>query len=368
MVEQPSLSLNRRSFLKTAAAGTATALAAPALISPARAAEEINIFTWETYHEDAWVAEWSKSTGVKVNVVRTGSVDEMYAQTRSGAVQADILYFDSGSIRRYIQANLIKPMDLAKVPNASNISTGLQFEKRNSVNGKLYALPYNWGTQPLMYDASVATGGTDTWAALWDKKYAGKVSMFDDAYITFPMIALHVGAKDPFNLTDAEFEKCRQALADLRPQVRTIARGFDDAVAIYAAGDAVIGYCQNVSEVFNLDEKGRKYTYSFPKEGTPTWIDNAVLTPKGDRAPVYQFINDNLTPKWQARFIGFSLNNGVLTEKGATDAGVPTDVIKKTNIADQSSLGFWDKMVVFQAPEDIDRRVQMWNDFKAGTL
>ena len=219
-----------------------------------------------------------------------------------------------------------------------------------------------------MFDASVVKGGTDSWACLWDPKYAGKVSLFDDAYVTFPMIALHAGVKDIFNLTDTDFEACRKLLVALRPQVRTIARGFDDAVATFAAGDAVLGYCQNVSEVFNLQSKGQKFEYVFPKEGTPTWIDNALLTPKGNRASVYQFINDNLTPKWQARFINFSLNNGVLTDKEAKEAGLSDDVIDKTNIGDQNTPGFWNKLVVFSAPNDIDRRVQMWNDFKAGTL
>ncbi|MFT7758974.1 UNVERIFIED_CONTAM: hypothetical protein ODX46_23520, partial [Salmonella enterica subsp. enterica serovar Enteritidis] len=66
------LKIGRRGFLAAAAAGTA-ALAAPAFIRDARAASEITIITWETYHEDAWIAEWSKATGVKVNVVRAGS-------------------------------------------------------------------------------------------------------------------------------------------------------------------------------------------------------------------------------------------------------------------------------------------------------
>ncbi len=367
MINSNSSTINRRRFLGTAAAG-AVALAAPALISPAHAADEITIFTWETYHEDAWIAEWTKSTGVKVNVIRTGSIDEMYAQVRSGAVNADILYFDSGNIARFLQANLITSIDPAKVPNAANIAPGLSYEKRNAIGGKLYGLPYNWGTQPLMYDASVVKSGTDSWGCLWDPQFAGKVSLFDDAYVTFPMIALHAGVKDIFNLTDADFETCRKLLVALRPQVRTIARGFDDAVATFAAGDAVIGYCQNVSEVFNLQSKGQKFAYSFPKEGTPTWIDNALLTPRGDRPPVYQFISDNLTPKWQARFINFSLNNGILTDQEASAAGISSDVIHKTNIGDQNTPGFWDKLVIFQSPNEIDRRVQMWNDFKAGTL
>ena len=121
--------------------------------------------------------------------------------------------------------------------------------------------------------------------------------MFDDAYITIPMIALYVGAKDPFNLTEEEFEAVADALRRLRPQVGTIARGFDDATTIYAAGDAVIGYCQNIAIVNDLNGMGKNFGYSFPTEGTPTWIDCSILTPRGERQEVYDFINANLTPR-----------------------------------------------------------------------
>jgi spermidine/putrescine transport system substrate-binding protein len=355
---------SRRSLLKSVGASV---LATPFLATRSLAAEPITIFTWETYHEDAWVNEWSEKNGIPVNVVRTGSVDEMFAQTQSGAIQADVLYFDSGSFKRYKEAGLIAPIDSSKMSNAKNVSAGLKWEERNSLDGEVYGIPYNWGTQPLMFDEG-AMAAPDSWAALWDPANVGRVNMFDDAYITFPMIALSVGAVDPYNLTDAEFDKCREALRTLRPQLRTIARGFNDAEVIYAAGEATIGYCQNISIVFNLQAKGKKFNYSFPKEGTPTWIDNAVLTPRGARDEVYQFLNDNLSPEWQARFISFSFNNGVLTSEVARSAGLADDLLKKTNIIDQENADFWPRMSVFQAPENIDKRLEIWNDFKAGVL
>lgn len=346
-----------------------TSLLALGLPRSARAQTgEITIFTWETYHEDPWIAEYTAKTGVKVNVIRTGSVDEMYAQTRSGAVEADVLYFDTGSVPRYIDGGLIAPFDQSKVPNVSMVSPSMDWEKRLTVGGKLWGVPYNWGTQPLMFNRDVVGADPMSWAALWDPKYAGKVSMFDDAYITFPMIALYAGAADPFNLTDAEFDACAEALRRLRPQVGTIARGFDDATTIYASGDAVIGYCQNIAIVNDLNALGKNFGYSFPDEGTPTWIDCSILTPRGERQEVYDFINANLSRDWQARFIADSLNNGILTAEEAQAAGIPEAALKKTNVLDQATKGFWQKMVVFQPPEDIDRRLQMWNDFKAGTL
>ena len=360
---------DRRGFI-AGMAGTGALSLMPGFVGRARAdTGEITLLTWETYQDDPWLAEYAEKTGVKINAVRAGSIDEMYAQVRSGAIQPDVIYFDTGTAHRFKNADLIVPLDAEKVANKINVSPSMDWQDKCTIDGALYGgIPYNWGNQPLMYNKDATGEEPTTWAALWDPKYQGKVNLFDDGYVTMQMIALYVGAKDPFNLTDEEFDACAEALRKLRPQVGTIARGFDDALTIYASGDAVIGYCQNISIVTNLQGQGRNFAYTFPEEGTPTWIDCSVLTERGNRQEVYDFINASLATDWQARFIEASFNNGILTAEEAESAGVPKETLEKTNILDQSTDGFWEKMVVSQLPEDIDRRIAMWNDFKAGTL
>jgi spermidine/putrescine transport system substrate-binding protein len=363
-----TFNVNRRTFL-TAAAGLGAATLLQIKPRDAFAGEkDITLLTWETYQDDPWIQEYTKKTGVGINAVRSGSIDEMFATVQSGSISPDVIYFDTGTAHRFKNAGLIARFDANQVPNKVNIDATMDWTAKATIDGALYAWPYNWGNQPLMYNADATGGEPQTWDALWDPKYAGKVSLFDDAYVVMQMIALKVKAADPFNLTDAEFEACAEALRTLRPQVNTIARGFDDALTIYASGDAVIGYCQNISIVTKLKSMGKNFAYTFPKEGTPTWIDCAVLTERGQRKEVYDFINETLTPAWQARFIETSGNNGVLSPETAMKAGLSKDVLAKTNILDQTKDGFWQKMVVSKLPEDIDRRVAMWNDFKAGTL
>jgi spermidine/putrescine transport system substrate-binding protein len=327
----------------------------------------ITVLTWETYHDQPWLDEYASSTGVRVEAIAAGSGDEMFARAQSGSVRADIFYFDSGLIQRFVQAELIAPVAADRLTNVGVITPGMDWRQKNTYKGQLYGIPYNWGTQPLMYDASVITTPPDSWAALWDPQYRGKVVLFDAADVTIPMIALYVGAQDAYNLTDEEFDKVRAALRDLRPQVRAVAKGFDDAVNIFAAGDGVIGYCQNISEVTQLNSNGRNFGYTFPKEGTPQWLDNAILSPDGQRQEVYDFIDATLTPQWQARFIQASTNNGILSAAGAREAKVPEETLKKTNILDQEDPAFWQKMRGMVAPESVSRRLEIWNEFKAGT-
>lgn len=327
---------------------------------------KITILTWETYHDKPWLDAYTKATGVTVDAVTVGSGDEMFAKAKSGSVNPDVLYFDSGLIQRFAEAKLIAPMQADRLKNTTVITPGLKWKTKNTFNGALYGVPYNWGTQPLMYDASVIPTPPDSWAALWDPKYKGKVVLFDAADVTIPMVALYVGVKDPYNLTDPEFEKVREALKALRPQVRTIAKGFDDAVNIFASGDGVIGYCQNITEVTQLNTHGKKFAYTFPKEGTPQWQDNSILSTSGQRQEVYDFIDATMTLNWQARFIEASTNNGILSAEEAKAAKVPAAVLKSTNILDQQDPSFWSKMNGLQAPESVAKRLDVWNEFKAG--
>jgi spermidine/putrescine transport system substrate-binding protein len=327
---------------------------------------KITILTWETYQDTPWLDEYKTQSGVQVDAITVGSGDEMFAKAQSGTVQPDIMYFDSGLIPRFVKANLIAPVAMDRLKNTGLITPGLDWKKNNTYDGQVYGVPYNWGTQPLMYNADVITTPPDSWGALWDPAYKGKVVLFDAADVTIPMVALYVGAADPYHLTDEEFEKVREALQRLRPQVRTIAKGFDDAVNIFAAGDGVIGYCQNISEVTALNDAGKNFAYSFPNEGTPSWQDNAIVTAAGQRAEVYDFIDASTAVPWQARFIEASTNNGILSADEAQGAKIPTEVLDATNILDQQDPAFWSKMRPLQDPESISKRLEVWTEFTAG--
>lgn len=363
-----TLIMPRRSMLKLSGAALAT-LAAPSIIRSARAADKLTVFSWETYHLDPWIKEWTEKTGIEVNVVLTGSADEMYAQMAAGSIEPDVIIVDSGNLKRHVDSNFIAPLDVSKIPNASYVAKGLQFREAQRHRREDLRHSVQLGRSAADVRRSVGEEGMDTWNALWDKRFAGKVNLFDDGYATIPMIAMKAGAKDPYNLTEDEFAAVVEALKELRPQVGSISRGPSDQTAIFAAGDALVGYCMVVNSVFTLNADGQnKFGYSFPKEGTLGWIDNAAVTPRGERDASYQFISDILAPDWQARFVASAQTNGVLSTADARKAGLSDEVLHKTTILDQDTPGFWEKLSVFSPPEDIERRVQIWNDFKAGTL
>ena len=190
-----------------------------------------------------------------------------------------------------------------------NVNPGLPFNKYNKIGGKLWAVPYNWGVQPLLYDKTKVTAAeASTWKSLWDPKFKGKVMIPDDAYITLPMVALE-GGWNPFKWGTAEFAKAKSSLTSLRKQVQTLTTSFNAQEQMMASKSATIGYGQAYAFV----EKYPFLAMSFPKEGVPFWMDNYFFSKKAATdADVYKFVNYTLTPRWQCRFANQTFQNGIL--------------------------------------------------------
>ncbi len=325
----------------------------------------VTILTWEGYHDQAMLDEYSAKSGVKVTQITAGSVDEMFAKAQSSAGQIDLVYFDLGNVDRYYKAGLLEPLDASKVPNVKNISAGLPWEPGVTVDGQLYGLPYNWGTLPLCWSMDAFPTPPTSWKVLWDPAYAGKVSIADDSYLGVPMVALAEGIANPYDLDDAGFATVKAGLESLRPQVKTLTAGFNDQANLFATGDAVVGYCQNIAVVNQLNEEGEKFAYGFPTEGTPFWVDSSMMMKGANRAEVYDFINYTLDVPWQAKFIEATGSAGIISYENAATI-VPAGVLAKSEIVNLKDPDFWAAMKPMVTPNRLDERVALWNEFKAG--
>jgi spermidine/putrescine-binding protein len=345
----------------------------------------LNVLTWQGYHEQEWLDEFTKETGIKVNAVSVGSPDEMFAKVKANPSQFDIALVTSGWFDNYAKAGLLEPIDAAKVTNQPN--PGFDWKSAASSEGKQYGVLYNWGDQPMAWiPGSIpntpemakyldSQGRPNDWNIYWDPAFAGKVSIFDDPTSVLPMIPLALGMSDPFNLTPDQFNQVQQKLSALRPQVKRLTSGYDDQVSQFANGEATIGYLNIISEVGMLAKEGKKLDVNHEvKQGVPAWSDNYAITKEGAKKAdsVYQFINYTLDVPWQARFIGTSSNSGTLSleqakSPEAVKAGLTADALAGTLIpATAAGDAFFSKMRFYQPVEDLNKRVEMWNQFKLG--
>ncbi|MEI7778932.1 MAG: extracellular solute-binding protein [Actinomycetes bacterium] len=353
--------------LLAACSSTASVAPSPSSSStpgPLTGTGTINVLTWETYHNDPWVAQAEKDLGIKINITRAGSVDEMYAKARSNSSQYDMYLVDSGSISRYVAANLIAPVDPSLLTNIGNVSPALDWQSLNTINGKIWAIPYNWGVQPMVFDKNKVPAADQTsWKTLWDPKYKGKVMVPDDAYITLPIVALAAGI-DPFKWSAADYTTMQAKLSELRGQIRTLTKSFSEQEAMMASGDALVGYAQ----AYDYVAKHANLGMSFPTEGVPFWQDNYFFSPRGaTNLDAYRFVDYTLTKAWQCRFANETLQNGILDPSVAKSCLTPDAWAGAGgNLVSQLTPQLRHKFVLLQAPPDMDKRLALWNAFKAG--
>ena len=123
-------------------------------------AQEINVYSHRQPEliqplVDAFTAE----TGAAVQVNVFGSNEEMLAKLQAGGSGWDVFVPTNYTITTYVEQDLIEPLDLALLPNYDAASFDQRFAGPGTVDGKVYAVPKNWGTTGFAVNTN-HTGGT----------------------------------------------------------------------------------------------------------------------------------------------------------------------------------------------------------------
>jgi spermidine/putrescine-binding protein len=347
----------------------------------------LNILSWDGYDEPEWLKQFEQESGISVTSTSVGSPAEMFSKVKANPSQYDIVLNTAGWFPQYVESDLLEPIDEKEVPAMKDIKLGFPWEEATSVDGTLYGILYNWGNQAMAWlpdkikglDLSKyenSKGELDDWNVFWDPALKGKVSIFDDPTSVEPMIGLALGFENPYQLNDQQFEEFEKKLLELRPQVKRLTTGYDDQIAQLQSGEASVAYLNIISIAAALKQEGTTLEVNnLVKQGVPAWSDNLAITKEGggsDLAAVYKFINASLDRKWQARFIATTANSGTLNYEQATSpeakaAGLTPAKLEETLIP-ETRLGeaFFSKQLFFQPVEDLQKRLNLWNEFKLG--
>src|SRR5882762_4249276 len=149
--------------------------------SCAKKTPTLNLLVWEGYADPSFVKAFEEEHHCKVSASYMGSSDELVAKLRGGSAgNYDIISPSSDVATSIASAGLAAPLDLSKIPGYTQLSAQLTLLPLVRVNGQVYGVPFMWGPDPLIYDARVFVQPPDSWNVLWDPKYRGKISVWDD--------------------------------------------------------------------------------------------------------------------------------------------------------------------------------------------
>src|ERR1700740_3650619 len=268
--------MTRRSLL------LAIVLLSTALGACKQKTETLSLLVWEGYADPSFLQPFEQSCHCKVVAAYMGSSDELVAKLRGAtASNGDVISPSNDVATSIVRTGLAAPLDLAKIPSYNQLSSRLRDSPLVKANGQTYGVPFVWGPNPLLYDTSAFAQPPDSWGILWQPKYKGKISLWDELSSVY-MAAQVLGYDKPdpaqlYNLSDAQLEAVKKKLIELKPNIRKY----------WSTGGELTNLFQNHEVVAAMGwplmtNQLRKLNFpigeTIPKENTTGWIDHLMIT------------------------------------------------------------------------------------------
>jgi spermidine/putrescine-binding protein len=347
----------------SAAAWSSAGGAAP-VSSRSATTTTLNVISWEGYTEAKWVKPFEQQNNVKLKITYVGSDDDLFSKIRGDGGRAfDLVAGSRANLGTFYDAGFIVPLDRSKLTNFKNVVAPIK--PRTTVNGKLLAVPYVWGSIPLMYSKKVFPKPPTSWSVVYgnDPRTCGKVLLAEDAGTSIATAALYLGIKNPYKLTDAQFGQVKKVLLQAKKCAKAFYSGFGDAANYFASGEAVSGMSIGSLITKMAAERGASVAEVIPKEGAIGWVDTWMITKAGadKSALAYKWLNYMQSPKIQ-------LDVSKQTNFAPTIAGVAGKLdagIRKTlHLDDPTYLQRLVPQEAPQAPDSWDKRLKLWNTIR----
>jgi putative spermidine/putrescine transport system substrate-binding protein/spermidine/putrescine transport system substrate-binding protein len=333
--------------------------------SCSRKTPTLNLLVWEGYADPSFVQSFEEANHCKVSASYMGSSDELMAKLRGGSAgNYDVISPSSDVATSIAAAGLAAPLDLTKLPSYAQLSPQLTSLPLVHTNGQVYGVPFMWGPDPIIYDTTAFPQPPDSWKVMWDPKYKGKVSVWDDLSTVY-MAAQVLGFDKPepsqlYHLNDAQLDAVKKKLLELKPNVRKMWATGGELTNLFQSHEIVVamGWPLNTAE---LKKAGFPVGETIPKENTTGWIDHLMITAGSENKELaHKFLEYMIEAKTQK----------LVTDKTHYVPANPqaaqfmtSDEVKTLHLDDvdnyQKRIYFW---------QNVPRRAkynEIWNDVKA---
>jgi putrescine transport system substrate-binding protein len=355
------------------------AAAAAMTIAPAGAQREriVNVYNWTDYIAPTTIADFTKSTGIKVRYDTFDSNDTLETKLLAGKSGYDVVVPTAYFLERQIKAGIFQKLDKARLPNLANMWPEITQRLAKYDPGNQYAVNYMWGTVGIGYNVTKARSALgaeakiDSWDIVFKPENLARfkdcgVHMLDSSDDILPA-ALHYLGLDPNTTKDVDLQKAADLMMKIRPFVRKFHSS--EYLNALASGEIclVVGFSGDIKQAQKRAaeaKNGVDIGYAIPREGAQLWFDNlAIPRDAGHMAEAYEFINYLQTPEVAAKNSNFiSYANGNLASQKFIDKAILDD---RTVYPDEATMS---RLYTINAHDPKTQRLmnRLWTRIKTG--
>jgi spermidine/putrescine-binding protein len=286
---------------------------------------ELNLFVWTEYIPQDELDCFEAVYGIKVNRKEYSSNEEMYASLTAGSSTYDLVQPTDYIVSLMVRQGMLQKWDKSKLPVMATMDPNflnLPFDPNNE-----YTIPYQAGTDAIVYNADKVKDAPKAYADLWKPENiaAKRMIMLDDSRAiigaTLLTLGYDVNTKDEKQLAEAKAK-----LSELAKGVKLY--DSDSPKSALIAGDVDQGIVWT-GEVELASRENPAIKYVYPSEGAIIWQDNYTM-PKDAPHPdaAYAWLNYTLQPDMfylMLRDFPFTMPS-----KGALDFAKTSDLKVKT--------------------------------------
>lgn len=278
----------------------------------------VDIVAWPGYIERGetdpafdWVTDFeADNPNCKVRVKTAGTSDEMVALMNEGGF--DLVTASGDASLRLIAGRRVQEINIDLVPSWDKIDPRLHNAPWHTVGGKHFGVPYQWGSNVLMYNTEVFPEPPTSWEVVFEtmtlpdgESNKGRVQAFDgpiyiaDAALYLKYKNPELGIEDPYALDEDQYQA---ALTLLREQRKIVPRYWHDPFIQIDdfTNEGVAASSAWPFQVNLLRDAGEPIESVLPVEGATGWSDTTMMHSEAPHPNcAYRWLEHSINPKLQ---------------------------------------------------------------------
>jgi len=274
--------MNRRYFILGM-----TALAGCGRVSRPR----LNVYNWSAYVAPDTIPNFEREFGVSVRYATYESNEEMLAKVITGNSGWDIVFPTYTRLKPMLDYGLLQRLRHEWLPGLNNLDP--RFRTPTWDRDLEWNIPWMWFATGIAYNRGLQPAPS-RWAALWDPRLKGRLTMLDDPEELLGACLKKIGLS--FSATDPEqIQRAKQEAISQKPLVRAYlnAEVRDQLVS----GDVLAAQLWATTAQQAIDA-APSLAFAYPQEGFPLYCDCAVILRESQRSRLaHQFLDYLLRPQ-----------------------------------------------------------------------
>jgi spermidine/putrescine-binding protein len=323
---------------------------------------DLRIYNWAQYQAPENIKAFAKKYGVQVHTTFFSSNEQLFTelQTTKGQKTWDIVVPDGDHVNIEKSLGLLMPFDRSRIPNLRYVSP--QWRTLSFDPGNRYSVIKDAGVTCFTYRTDKVKKNIGSWKEFFDflPHARGLRVNFIESPAEVVGMALVALGYSMNTKSDKELDAAGKLLRSVKPYISTINEVYIDD---FSAGKIDLGltYSGDALRVKDARKARNDIRVVLPEGRSEIWIDNWAISayaphPKAAHA----WINYVLDPRVNAKEMRYtSLEVG-------TSASFPYvgALAKNPNVVFPPRV-FRDYEVLKTTPEGLQKRLQIWAEFKA---